>query len=265
MDRLNAEPHASPQAYWLNTSGNELVKRFINKANKTTRSEIERLIAGESIEKFIRLELTYDEIDDNIDNLWSVLFTTGYLTHIGVTEQGAYRLIIPNLEVREIYKVQIQEWFSRSIFSNTEKLTMFWNALENGNTELIRDYLNRTLSNSISVFDTKAPKEEKESSYHTFLVGLLAGNSDWLVKSNVEAGEGFADIIIETDNPDAGIVIELKYSKENSELDKACENAITQIKDRRYDEYLRNDGRNDILYYGIAFCRKRCKVVSEKA
>lgn len=264
VDLLCEDPGAIPQCYWLNTSGNALVKRFIAKANKTTRDEIERLIAGESIEKTVRLELTYDEIDNSIDNLWSVLFTTGYLTQIGLTEQGTYKLVIPNKEVAEVYKFQIKDWFDKRIFSNTEQLTAFWNSIEEGNTEAIEQYLNRTLSNSISLFDTKAPDTEKENSYHTLLIGLLTGNTDWLVKSNVEAGEGFADIIVETEDPDAGIIFELKYSREASGVDKACERAIAQIKDRRYAEYLRNDGRYDMLFYGIAFYKKRCKVVVEK-
>ena len=264
VDRLRAEPTAQPEAYWINTSGNALVKRFIDKANKTTRDEIERLVAGEAIEKSVRLELTYGEIDDSIENLWSVLFTTGYLTQCGRTEEGAYKLIIPNKEVREVYKQQIQEWFKKKIFSNTEQITAFWQAVETGATTAIEKYLNRTLSNSISVFDTKAQDGVKENAYHTLLVGLLAGNADWLVRSNVEAGEGFADIIIETDDPDAGIVVEVKYAKEMSGLEQACAKAIAQIKEKRYSEYLTNDCRTDVLLYGMAFCRKRCKVVVEK-
>lgn len=211
VDRLIGEPEAEPQSYWINTSGNDLVKRFIHQANKTTRDEIERLIAGEAIEKRVRLELTYEEIDQSIDNLWSVLFTTGYLTQAGKRGEGGYRLVIPNREVREVYKLQIREWFQEKVFSNTEELTAFWKAVEEGDTRQMERYLNRTLGNSISVFDTKARNGEKESSYHTFLVGLLAGNADWFVKSNVEAGEGFADIIVETEDPDAGIVMELKF------------------------------------------------------
>ena len=264
VDRVKDDPEARPEAYWINTSGNDLVKRFIDKANKTTRDEIERLIAGEPMEKFIRLELTYDEIDTSIDNLWSVLFTTGYLTQAGVTETGAYKLMIPNREVREVYKLQIQEWFRENILRNTENLTAFWKAVEEGNTECIENYLNRTLSNTISVFDTKAPDAEKENSYHTFLAGLLAGNSNWLVRSNVEAGEGFADIIIEPEDPDAEIIFELKHARVASGLNKSCENAITQIRNRRYEEYLKNDGRNKIVLYGIAFYKKRCKVVVER-
>ena len=264
VDRLCGEPDAKPQSYWINTSGNGLVKRFIDKANKTTRDEIERLISGETIEKQVSLELTYDEIDTTIDNLWSVLFTTGYLTQTGMTESGAYKLVIPNKEVREVYKLQIQEWFKRTVMSNKEQLKNFWKAFDVGDTKAVENYLNRTLSNSISVFDTKARDEEKESSYHTLLVGLLVGNADWLVKSNVEAGDGFADIIVETEDFDAGIIIELKYSKTFSGMDKACEKAITKIKEKRYDEYLKNDDRHDIMIYGIAFCKKKCKVIAHK-
>ena len=264
VDLLCEKPGELPQCYWINSSGNALVKRFVSIANRTTRDEIERLIAGEPIEKFVRLELTYDEIDNSIDNIWSVLFTTGYLTQVGMTEQGAYKLVIPNKEVREVFRFQIQEWFKDNIGCNTDRLTDFWNSMKEGKTKEIEHYLNWTLSNSISVFDTKAQETEKENSYHTLLVGLLTGNSDWVVRSNVEAGEGFADILVEPEDPDAGIVIELKYSKEAAGLEKACEKAIKQIKDRRYYEYLRNDGRSDITLYGIAFYKKRCKVIVEK-
>ena len=264
VDLLCEKPGELPQCYWINSSGNALVKRFVSIANRTTRDEIERLIAGEPIEKFVRLELTYDEIDNSIDNIWSVLFTTGYLTQVGMTDQGAYKLIIPNREVREVFRFQIQEWFKDKIRCNTDRLTDFWNSMKEGKTKEVQHYLNWTLSNSISVFDTKAQETEKENSYHTLLVGLLTGNSDWVVRSNVEAGEGFADILVEPEDPDAGIVIELKYSKEAAGLEKACEKAIKQIKDRRYYEYLRNDGRSDIALYGIAFYKKRCKVIVEK-
>lgn len=264
VDRAKDDKEAKLEAYWINTSGNDLVKRFIDKANKTTKNEIERLINGEAIEKELRLDLTYEEVDQSIENLWSVLFTTGYLTQSGRNEDGAYRLIIPNREVREVFRLQINEWFKKSIFSNTERLTAFWKAFEEGDTEGVEQYLNRVLSNSISVFDTKARKEEKESSYHNLLVGILTGNADWLVKSNVEAGEGFADIIVETDDPDAGIVAELKYTKNFDDMKMTCQKAIDQIRDRRYQEYLLNDDRKDIRLYGITFCKKRCCAISEK-
>ncbi len=264
VDDLCDEPKEAPKCYWINSSGNALVKRFVSIANRTTQDEIERLIAGEPIERSVRLDLTYDEIDKSIDNIWSVLFTTGYLTQVGMTEQGAYKLVIPNKEVRTVYISQIKDWFDQKIADNAEQMTSFWKAIEDGNAEAIEQYLNRTLSNTISVFDTKAPEKEKENSYHTFLAGMLTGNTDWVVKSNVEAGEGFADIIIKPQNPDDGIIFELKYSREASGLDNACERAIKQIKDRRYSEYLKNDGRHNMMLYGIAFYKKRCKVVVEK-
>ena len=262
IDRIKDDPNARPEAYWINTSGNDLVKRFVDKANRTTRNEIEQLIAGNAIEKTLRLDLTYDEIDNSIENLWSVLFTTGYLTQTGMTEDGAYRLVIPNREICEVFKLQIQEWFKKSIFSNTEQLTAFWKAFEEGNTDGVEMYLNRIMSNSISVFDIKTGEEKKEISYHNLLVGILTGNADWLVKSNVEAGEGFADIIVETEDPNAGIIVELKYTKNYDEMEQACKAALDQINDRRYQEYLLNDGRKDITLYGIAFCKKRCKAMA---
>lgn len=264
VDDLCDTPEAKPKCYWINSSGNALVKRFVSIANRTTQDEIEHLIAGEPIEKSVRLDLTYDEIDKSIDNIWSVIFTTGYLTQADMTEQGAYKLVIPNKEVRTVYISQIQEWFKQKIADNTEQMAHFWKAIEDGNAEIIEQYLNQTLSNTISVFDTKAPEMEKENSYHTFLAGMLTGNTDWVVKSNVEAGEGFADIIIKPQNPNDGIIFELMYSKEASGLDKACERAIKQIRDRRYLEYLKNDGRHNMIFYGIAFYKKRCKVVVEK-
>lgn len=262
IDRIKDDPNARPEAYWINTSGNDLVKRFVDKANRTTRNEIEQLIAGNAIEKTLRLDLTYDEIDNSIENLWSVLFTTGYLTQAGMTEDGAYRLVIPNREICEVFKLQIQEWFKKSIFSNAEQLTAFWKAFEEGNTDGVEMYLNRIMSNSISVFDIKTGEGKKEISYHNLLVGILTGNADWLVKSNVEAGEGFADIIVETEDPNAGIVVELKYTKDYDEMEQACRAALDQINDQRYQEYLLNDGRKDITLYGIAFCKKRCKAIA---
>ena len=264
VDRLCGEPTAAPQAYWINTSGNDLVKRFIEKADKTTRDEIEALIAGGLVEKPIRLELTYDEIDNSINNLWSVLFTTGYLTQAGRTEQGDYRLRIPNKEVREVYKLQIQEWFRDTVLQDTEPIRAFLQAFTDGNAKEIEARLTKILGNMISILDTKARDEEKEIFYHGVLLGLLRCNFDWSVKSNVEAGDGFADIIVEPESPDAGIIVELKYSQAFSGLESACERALAQIRDRRYAEYLKGEGRNEVLACGIAFCKKRCRVVVEK-
>lgn len=264
VDVLRSNHLAKPQAYWINTSGNALVKLFIEMADKSTRDELERLVAGEAIEKHIRLELTYDEIDSSIDNLWSVLFTTGYLTQKGVTEDGAYKLVIPNQEIREVYKLQIQEWFKKKVFADTEQLQSFWQAFAKGDSEAVELFLNRTLSNSISVFDAKGRDAEREISYHMLLVGLLAGKADWLVRSNVEAGEGFADIIVETDDLDAGVIVELKYAQTMTAMEKSCAKALAQIRAKRYAEYLHNNGREKVLLYGIAFCKKRCRVVTEK-
>lgn len=264
VDKVNEDCNAVAEPYWINSSGNDLVKRFVDKANRTTRYEIEQLIAGKVIEKQIRLDLTYDEIDNSIDNLWSVLFTTGYLTYVGVSAEGKYQLVIPNKEVKEVFQLQIQEWFQNKIFSNVDALQNFWKDLECANTEEIERYLNQVLSNSISLYDAKGNEKERENSYHNLLVGILSGNADWLVKSNVEAGEGFADIIVETGNLDSGIVLELKYAKELKDVNDMCATAIQQIKEKRYFEYLLNEGRRNILLYGITFCKKRCKVVVEK-
>ena len=264
VDLLRYDAQAKPQAYWINTSSNALVKRFVDKADKSTRDELERLVAGEQIEKHLRLDLTYDEIDNSIENLWSVLFTTGYLTQAGMTEDGAYKLIIPNAEVREVYKLQIQDWFKRTVFANTEQLELFWQALAKGDAKAVERYLNKTLSNTISLFDIKGQAKNRENSYHLFLAGLLIGNAEWLVRSNREAGDGFADIIVETDDPDAGLVIELKSVSGITELDGACARALQQIHERHYDEYLRDEGREDIWAYGIAFYKKRCRVMAER-
>ena len=264
VDRLRGEPDAEPQAYWINTSSNDLVKRFVDRADKTTQNEIERLIAGEAIEKTVRLELTYDEIDNSIDNLWSVLFTTGYLTQTGKPENGIYKLIIPNREVREVYIHQIQEWFRETFVQDEKPMQVFCQAFLDGNAEEIQKRLTVILGRMISVMDTKARDDQKENFYHGLLLGLLRSASKWLILSNAESGEGFSDILIEPEDPDVGIVIEVKYASSVSELDKACNKAMSQIRSRRYDEKLRNDGREDILAYGIAFQKKRCKVICER-
>ena len=268
--KLVSDLSARPSAFWINSSGNDMVKRFVDKADQTTRDEIEKLVAGGFVEKQLRLDLTYDEIDNTIDNLWSVLFTTGYLTKIGEvkvpdSESYAYRLVIPNKEVREVFILQIQEWFKAVVAKDDDTMKLLSRAILDKDDKQIARQLNIVMSRMISILDTKAPDAMKENFYHGLLLGLLRGsNPDWLIKSNRESGDGFSDILIEPEDPDAGIVIEVKYAKEMKELDAACEAAITQIKDKRYDETLRDEGRCDILAYGIAFCRKRCRVVGEK-
>ena len=270
VKKLVSDPSARPSAFWINSSGNDMVKRFVDKADQTTRDEIEKLVAGGFVEKQLRLDLTYDEIDNTIDNLWSVLFTTGYLTKIGEvkvpdSESYAYRLVIPNKEVREVFILQIQEWFKAVVAKDDDTMKLLSRAILDKDEKQIARQLNIVMSRMISILDTKAPDAMKENFYHGLLLGLLRGsNPDWLIKSNRESGDGFSDILIMPEDPDAGIVIEVKYAKEMKELDAACEAAITQIKDKRYDETLRDEGRCDILAYGIAFCRKRCRVVGEK-
>ena len=269
VDHLQADLNARPQAYWINSSGNGLVRRLINIADESTKDEIERLIAGETIEKAIRLELTYDEIDNSIDNIWSVLFTTGYLTNAGEIELPGgdgygYRLVIPNKEVRQVFVSQIQEWFRQTVTYDDGSVQNLCEAFMVGDADNIQNNLNMILIKMISVLDTKARDDQKENFYHGLLLGLLRSKPDWRIKSNRETGDGFSDISIEPTIPEKGIVIEVKYSNTISGLDDACGKAMKQIRDRRYDEALREDGREDIIAYGIAFCRKRCKVVCEK-
>ena len=264
VDRISADPHAEPEAFWINTSGNDLVKRFIDRADKTTRNEIERLIAGEAIEKKVRLDLTYNELDSSIDNLWSVLFTTGYLTQTGRAVNGVYKLVIPNREVREVFILQIQEWFRERMADDEKPMREFCRAFLKGVPEEIQKRLNIILNRMISVLDAKAPDDQKENFYHGLLLGLLRSEADWLILSNAESGDGFSDILIEPEDPDTGIVIEVKYASSAAGLEKACEEAMRQIREKRYDERFCNDGRTNVLAYGIAFCRKHCKVVCER-
>lgn len=270
VDHLRDDSDAKPQTYWINSSGNSLVRRLINRADSSTKDEIERLIAGEAIEKVIRQDLTYDEIENSIDNIWSVLFTTGYLTKVGEvklpdSESYAYKLVIPNKEVREVFVLQIQEWFKAVVANDNDTMSLLSKAILDKDEAILARQLNIVMGRMISILDTKAPDDMKENFYHGLLLGLLRGsNPDWLIKSNRESGVGFSDILIKPENPDLGIVIEVKYAKEFKKLDAACDAAMAQIKEKRYDETLRDEGRCDILAYGIAFCRKRCRVAGER-
>lgn len=269
-DHLRDDSDAKPQTYWINSSGNSLVRRLINRADSSTKDEIERLIAGEAIEKVIRQDLTYDEIENSIDNIWSVLFTTGYLTKVGEvkladSESYAYKLVIPNKEVREVFVLQIQEWFKAVVANDNDTMKLLSKAILDKDETILARQLNIVMGRMISILDTKAPDDMKENFYHGLLLGLLRGsNPDWLIMSNRESGDGFSDILIKPENPDLGIVIEVKYAKEFKGLDAACDAAMAQIKEKRYDETLRDEGRCDILAYGIAFCRKRCRVAGER-
>jgi hypothetical protein len=253
---------AFPQNYWANTSGNALVRRFIDKATLQTKKEIEQLIAGECVVKPIHQELTYSELDDSIDNLWSVLFTTGYLTQSKQIDGKRYELKIPNREIHELFVEQIEQWFHEVSAKDTPKLDAFCNAFPNGDTETIENLFNDYLWNTISVRDTAVSKERKENFYHGILLGLLGHKENWLVMSNVESGEGYSDILVEVPESRTGVVIEMKYA-ENDKLEAGCKEALQQINAKQYDAHLLSDGMQTVVKYGIACFRKHCKVVRE--
>lgn len=257
---LCADPAALPEDFWSNSSGNAMVRRFIDKADIRTKNEIERLIAGEDIEKDISQELTYDEIDKSIENLWSVLFTTGYLTHKGCTESGRYRLAIPNKEVRNLFIRKIREWFSDVTRNDGKTLEEFCNAFVDKDPRKIEQIFGDYLWNTISIRDTATAKAKKENFYHGILLGLLGYKASWLIKSNAESGTGYSDILVEVPDNRTGIVIELKYA-EDSDMDAACSRALEQIEEKEYVDKLRQDGMRNFIKYGIACFKKDCKVV----
>lgn len=260
VDLLRFEPTAKPQDFWSNSSGNALVRSFIDKADVQTKDEIERLIAGEYIEKEISQELTYDEIDKSIANLWSVLFTTGYLTKQGVTDDGKVRLSIPNREIKNLFIKKIREWFSDTTANAGKTLEQFCNAFVEKDTEKIEQLFGDYLWNTISIRDTAVAKDKKENFYHGILLGLLGYKSSWLIKSNTESGTGYSDILVEVPNNRTGIVIELKYA-ENGDMAAACDEALKQIEEKSYVDKLKQDGMRNFIKYGIACFKKDCKVV----
>ena len=258
-DNLRADPDARPEDYWSNTSGNAIVRRFIDLANGKTKDEIERLIGGEMILKEINQELTYGELDNSIENLWSVLFTTGYLTQRGRADGDKYYLVIPNYEIKKLFIRQIREWFRYQAGSDRKTLDKFCNAFSDGDGALIEELFNDYLWNTISIRDTAVSNEKKENFYHGILLGILGFQDDWIVKSNAESGIGYSDILIETRRKRIGIVIEIKYA-EDGNLEDACQRALQQIEDKKYEAKLKEDGMRSIIKYGIACYKKECKV-----
>ena len=259
---LKMQPTVSPQNYWVNTSSNDIIRRFVSKANTTTRDELELLIDGGSVKKMIRQELTYRDLDSSIDNLWSILFTTGYLTQRGTESGDLTELVIPNREIRWIFVQQIREWFREESVKDTEKLESFCRAFQENDTVAIEKGFNDYLWNTISIRDTSVRKEMKENFYHGILLGLLAYMDGWLVKSNAESGEGYSDISIEIRQHEIGIVIELKYAEDGA-FEAGCQEALRQIHEKEYESALIKNGLHTIYRYGIACYKKRCKVVSE--
>lgn len=258
---LKMNPSIVPQNYWVNTSSNDIIRRFIARADATTKDEIELLINGEPVKKMIHQELTYRDLDSDIDNLWSLLFTTGYLTQNGEDEEGISTLVIPNREIHWIYMQQIRKWFKDETRKDTKKLENFCTAFEKNDTTTIEKELTSYLRKTISIRDTNVKKEMKENFYHGILLGLFGNMTDWKVKSNAESGDGYSDISVEVEDKEIGIIIELKYA-ENAAFDDACKEALRQIYDKNYEELLIDDGMKTIYRYGIACYKKRCSVIS---
>ena len=263
-DSLLDDKEAQPENYWINTSSNDAVKRFIQEsANYATKREIESLVAGEVITKEIHQELTYPEIYQTIDNIWSLLFTTGYLTQRGKAEGRQMKLAIPNLEIRDIYVTQIMEFFKENVREDGDTLNRFCDALQNEDTENVEKIFTEYLRKAISIRDTAVKKEMKENFYHGVLLGILGVKTRWGISSNREMGEGYADILVEPDTGDIGIIIEVKYAHDG-DLDGACKEALKQIEYTKYEDNLEDDGVENILKYGIACYKKRCRVMLVK-
>lgn len=260
-DELLANPKLRPKNYWANTSGNNMVRRFIGKADQNTKNEIERLLKGESISKKIKEELTYQELDDSIDNLWSVLYATGYLTRkgSGQEEEDVLELAIPNKEIKKLFVDLVKDWFQETTLADSEKINRFCAAFPAGDVSVIQDMLYDYLWDSISVRDTAVRISVKENFYHGMVLGLLRSQGNWLIQSNAETGEGYSDISVCTQER-IGIVIELKYADDGN-LEAACVEALKQIEDRKYAEGLKRQGMRKIIKYGMAFCRKECMVM----
>ncbi len=253
---------SKPQNYWVNTSSNDIIRKFIDRADATTKDEIEQLINGGHVRKLIHQELTYRDLDSDIDNLWSLLFITGYLTQDGDDGEGISSLAIPNREIHWIYTQQIRSWFKDETKKDSHKLEAFCRAFIENDITAIENGFTSYLNETISVRDTYVKKEMKENFYHGILLGLFGNMHTWTVRSNAESGEGYSDISVEIKNEKIGIVIELKYA-ENASFDAACKEAMKQIRERNYEEKLIDDGMKTIYKYGIACYKKRCKVVSD--
>ena len=256
---LLRDPKAEPENYWANTSGNGIIRRLLQKADQTTRDEVEQLINGESIVKTVRQELTYRDIEDSIDNIWSVLYSTGYLTSRGRLPGKQMKLALPNREVRELFIDLVKDWFREETRADTSRINRFCAAFPKGDVATIQDMLHDYLWDSISVRDTAVRSSMKENFYHGMLLGLLQSQGSWIVRSNAETGIGYSDISVATPER-LGIVIELKYA-EDGNLEAACAKALAQIDEKKYAEGLRRRGMKTILKYGIAFWEKEGMVV----
>ena len=262
-DLLRSNPKAQPQNYWCNTSSNDAVRRFIEMADVgATKMEIEKLVAGEEITKEIHQELTYQDMYSTIENLWSLLFTTGYLTQRGEPEGRQFHLVIPNKEIHEIFEMQIVDLFKENVKKDGETLDRFCEALKNGETDSVQRQFQAYLRKTISIRDTFVKKKMKENFYHGILLGILGFKASWNVFSNRETGDGYSDLLITIPDEAIGIVIEMKYADDGN-LDAACQKALEQIEGNHYEEELYDEGMDDILKYGIACYKKRCRVMKK--
>ena len=260
------DPKLLPQNYWLNTSSNEVIHRFIDSAGKLgrlTRAELERLVNGETVQKEIGQELTYKELYTSMDNLWSTLFMTGYLTQRGEPVGNLYNLAVPNQEIRNIITEHILKSFKEDIGKDGEMVTAFCTALAEGKPDVVEGLFTGYMEKTISVRDTFVRRAIRENFYHGMLLGILSYKEDWIVRSNRESGDGFSDILITIDGTDTGIVIEVKYAEDGSE-EKECRDALKQIADKRYEASFRQEGVHKIINYGIACNKKKCRVMMEK-
>ena len=260
-DKIKENAAAFPENYWVHTSSNEAVKKIIQMSgNITTKREIERLLAGEEIVKEIRQELTYQEMYQSVENIWSLLFMTGYLTQRQRLDASHYKLAIPNLEVRDIFKTQIMEYFKEGVAKDGDTLKQLCDALKGGDAEKVERLFEGYLKKTISIQDTFVKKSLKENFYHGILLGILGVKEDWGVFSNRETGDGYSDIMIETEDSEMGIIIEIKYAGDGNLLN-VCEKALKQVEETKYEETLLENGVEKILKYGIACYMKHCKVM----
>lgn len=263
VNKRRTDPALQPQNYWLNTSGNEVVRHFIEAlGDGVTKTEMERLIGGEIVQKEIHEEMTYHDLYADMGNVWSVLFMTGYLTQRGRADGNLYNLVIPNREIRNIFTEQIMKMFQEQAEQDGETLGRFCDALEQGNAEEVERCFTGYMRKTVSIRDTFVRKATKENFYHGMLIGLLGFKEGWTVMSNREAGDGFSDIQILIDDAETGIVIEVKYAQ-NGDLEAECQKALTQMRALHYEDGMRNAGMQKIFKYGIACWKKTCKVVVE--
>ena len=262
-DDLLDNPEAEPKNYWSNTSSNDVVRHFIGTLDAGgTKREMEALIAGESVTKEIHEELTYNNLYDSMENIWSVLFMTGYLTYRGNPSGGSYPLVIPNMEIRNIYRDQIMEMFVKNVAGDGTYFRSFCDALKSGDAPEVEKLFSGYLRRTVSIRDTFVRKPTKENFYHGILLGILGYKTDWYVRSNRESGDGFSDISIEIEDEGIGIIIEVKYA-EKSRMEAVCREALRQMESTGYAEQLREDDCNTILKYGIACWKKQCRVMVE--